>query len=257
MAKELKTIESLQQLLFEGPLYAIYKLPEGKWWKGDNLEGHCPECKKESIFKVVWKAGGLQDHIRPYKQRFTAEAICRCTRHEHVLQFQLMLHEETVQKWGQFPSFADVTEGSLKPYRGALGAEDATELNRATGLAAHGVGIGSFVYIRRIFERLINKRFDEFKDEEGWDAEKFKTMRMDDRIDLMKNHLPDFMVKGRKFYGILSTGLHQLKEDECLAFFDIARRSIVFILDEDHRKREQLSERKAAMQAIADYKPPA
>jgi hypothetical protein len=156
-----KILPSLQHLLFEAPLYAVYTLPEGKWWKGDNLEGHCPECKKESIFKVVWKGGGVRDHIRPYKERFAAEVVCRCARHEHVLQFLLMMHEHTVQKWGQFPSYGDVTEGSLKQFRGALGRQDAMELNRATGLAAHGVGIGSFVYIRRIFERLIHRRFEE------------------------------------------------------------------------------------------------
>ena len=166
-----------------------------------------------------------------------------------------MLHQDTVQKCGQYPSYADVTEGSLKQYRGALSSQDAYELSRATRLAAHGVGIGSFVYIRRIFERLIQKRFDEFKSEKSWDAEHFKRMSMDERIELLKDHLPDFLVSSRKLYGILSIGIHLLKEDECLSFFDVARRSIIFIVEEDRRKKEALAERNALTKAIAEYKP--
>jgi hypothetical protein len=44
---------SLEALLFEAPLYAAFKLPEGKWWKDENAEGHCPFCKRQATFKIV------------------------------------------------------------------------------------------------------------------------------------------------------------------------------------------------------------
>ena len=39
------------------------------------------------------------------------------------------------------------------------------EFTKAIGLAANGVGIGSFVYLRRIFENLVFQAFDEAKKE--------------------------------------------------------------------------------------------
>ena len=51
---------------------------------------------------------------------------------------------------------ADISEAELRPYSKVLSAEEYRELTRAVGFtASHGVGIGSFVYLRRIFERLI------------------------------------------------------------------------------------------------------
>src|SRR5262245_53852095 len=137
LAKDPETLPSLQHLLFEAPLYAEFKLPDGKWQKGDNLEGHCPECRKESIFKVVWKTL-INNELRPFVKPFAADVVCRCVRSDgHIVEFKLRLHNGVVQKWGQFPSFASVTEGSLKQYRGLISPQDAFELNRATGLATH------------------------------------------------------------------------------------------------------------------------
>lgn len=47
----------LESLLFEAPLYAVFRVPEGGWWKGENAEGHCPFCKRQATFKIVWKEG--------------------------------------------------------------------------------------------------------------------------------------------------------------------------------------------------------
>ena len=199
----------------------------------------------------------MRARLRPYKAAFDANVICRCTRHDsHHLQFVMRFHDDTVQKWGQLPSFADITESSTKQYRGVLSQQDARELNRASGLAAHGVGIGSLVYVRRIFERIINQRFVAYKDLENWDESEFRKIRMDERIGLMKDYLPGFLVENKKMYSILSLGIHELEEAECLAFFPVAWSAIIFILDEDHRKKEELAEREAAKKAIANYKPP-
>jgi hypothetical protein len=111
------------------------------------------------------------------------------------------------------------------------------------------------VYIRRIFERIINSRFAAYKDVEKWDEVEFRRMRMDERIGLMRNHLPDFLVESKKMYSILSLGIHELEEAECLSFFQIARSAIIFILNEDHRKKQELAKREAAQKAIANYQP--
>jgi hypothetical protein len=88
----------------------------------------------------------------------------------------------TVQKIGQFPSLADIANDESKTYRSVLTQEDSSEFHKAIGLAAHGVGIGSFVYLRRIFERLVISRFEEFKTVEGWIDEDFYQKRMAERV---------------------------------------------------------------------------
>ncbi len=66
---------------------------------------------------------------------------------------------------------------------------------------AHAAG----PHLRRVFERLILSRFNEFKVQEGWNEDEFKAMRMERKIDRLKGHLPEFLVENRKVYSILSS----------------------------------------------------
>jgi len=73
----------------------------------------------------------------------------------------------------------------IKKYRKILGDSKYRELHRAIGLSAHGVGIGAFVYLRRIFEGLVEAARDEVAKKTDWDEEKqeeFKTSRWDEKI---------------------------------------------------------------------------
>jgi hypothetical protein len=134
-----------------------------------------------------------------------------------------------------------------------LEPSDASELHKAIGLAAHGVGVGSLVYLRRVFERLIMRRFAEFRDIEGWSEAKFVSKRMDEKIEFLKGHLPDFLVQNSRVYAILSQAIHELAEDVCLNPFEYLKDSIFFILEEDQRKRQELELRRKAETAIASF----
>jgi hypothetical protein len=49
---------------------------------------------------------------------------------------------------------------------------------------------------------------------------------------LLAAHLPPFLVEHPQLYGILSRGVHELTEQECLANFDALKVAIDVILDE-------------------------
>lgn len=115
------------------------------------------------------------------------------------------------------------------------------------------LGVGSFVYLRRVFERLITTRFEEFKASEGWSDDQFYAVRMEDKIDLLKDHLPSFLVENRKIYSILSVGVHELDEKECLNWFEVMKQSIIIILEDDKKKKEELSRREVFAQAIKGF----
>lgn len=93
---------------------------------------------------------------------------------------------KALEKIGQIPSLADLTLPDLRKYRQVLGDDRFKELTRAIGLTTHGVGVGAFVYLRRIFESLIEGSHAEASKDPGWDEDTYSRSRMDEKISLMK-----------------------------------------------------------------------
>jgi hypothetical protein len=201
---------------------------------------------------VVWKPP-FRDWPPQFPKDSEADVTLRCVQRDgHHIRFQLLLSGNTVTKWGQYPSFETVSQGEAKRFRKVLSENDRAEVNKAIRLAAHSYGIGSFVYIRRIFERVIRRRFDDAKPSQGWKDEDFP-QRVDEQIELLKAHLPPFVVKSKRLYNILSRGIHELDEQECLDFFEVALTAITYILDDEARRKEEEQELGAAERAIASF----
>jgi hypothetical protein len=218
------------------------------------LDGFCPDCGRQTTFK---RSTGGDSMLGKQKsvaytglKRFDFDCVRDIT---HTINFWLFFDAATVQKVGQWPSFADIAIDESKQYRKLLDKDDVREFHKAIGLAAHGVGIGSYVYLRRIFERLIWKRFYEFRETENWDEAAFKGLRMNERISLLKSHLPEFLVRNAKLYSILSLGVHELNEQDCLDFFPVLRQSTIWILEQDKKKQEELAQEAALELAISQF----
>jgi hypothetical protein len=252
-------LDFAENFLFKKPLYDPIKLTERRrdiLFNDENLrlDGYCPGCSERRTFA---KQSGSVPHGFQFTSHETyVTYVIKCTRHEHHrLRFYIHVGRADLAKVGQHPSFADIAIDESKQFSKLLTAEDRGEFHKALGLASHGVGIGAFVYLRRIFERLINSRFQEYKEAEGWDEKKFNESRMAEKIDMLKSHLPAFLVENRRIYSIVSLGIHQLSENDCLAFFPILKQSTLFILEEDKQKKERLAEEDAVRKAIASFKP--
>jgi len=61
---------------------------------------------------------------------------------------------------------------------------------------------------------------------------------MEEKIQMLRSKLPSFLVEQRKVYGILSRGIHELSEQECLDNFPVVRNAIEIILDERIYQKE-------------------
>ena len=62
--------------------------------------------------------------------------------------------------------------------------------------------------------------------------------------------MPDFLADHPKLYSILSKGIHELSEDECLKHFPVVKVGIELILDdklEILRRRQKLEEASEAI----------
>jgi len=170
-----------------------------------------------------------------------------------VLRFFVYDNDDIVVKIGQFPSIADIQFAELgKKYDKVLPKQDMHDLKKAIGLMAHGAGAGSLVYLRRIFENIIWNTYTEHKDKLGFSDEDFLKKRMDEKVDFLKNHLPSQMVEMRAVYGILSKGVHELGEEECLAYFPALKLSIILILDQKIEEEVKNKKESLVKKAIAD-----
>ena len=92
-----------------------------------------------------------------------------------------------VSKIGQYPSLADMQRDLSPRAAKALGKKGATEFKRGVGLAAHGIGIGSFVYLRRIFEDLVDEVAGPAISAGVIAGDEYQKSRMDERIGLLKS----------------------------------------------------------------------
>lgn len=262
MTDQLQPLKSFQAFYFNTPLYEKLQINTEQinqyLMKPFTFDGYCPYCRRMSTFhrSAGAQLTGYNDAYFLQLSQMKTDHLTCARQSSHTIYFNCYLDASTLQKVGQFPSFADIAIDESKEYTKLLSKEDASEFHKAIGLAAHGVGIGSFVYLRRIFERLIHMRFEEFKDAEGWDGENYKKLRMSDRIQLLRNHLPEFLVRNKAIYSIMSVGVHELDEKECLAFFPVLRTSTIVILEEDKKKKEELQRQAELEKAIATFEHP-
>ena len=142
-------------------------------------------------------------------------------------------------KIGQYPSVADLSFPELKEFRKVVSADDLKELRKAIGLHAQGIGVGAFVYVRRIFERLIDKAKELAIADGNIDKTEYLESHVAERISLLKNSLPDTIVRNKTFYSIVSKGIHELSEEDCIAYFPVMREGIMLILRQWRAKQDE------------------
>lgn len=165
------------------------------------------------------------------------EFVCSMDEKHH-LDFTVLANDSSFMKIGQYPSIADMTFPELDDYKHVISKQDRRELGTAIGLFANGVGAGSYVYLRRILERLVYQAKKNAGDKIDNDA--FEKARVADRIKMLKGYVPDILIQNTTIYGILSKGIHELSEEDCLKHFPVVKECIFQILGmwENMRKKQ-------------------
>lgn len=218
--------------------------------QGDRVAGHTRNLRTEQVHRAQ---GGVYEHpVLAIGVRYVAAECTRNTAHKQEFMFLIRTEKNgrSIQKIGQFPSYADIHLGEVKSYTSVLTKNQRQELTKAIGLSTHGIGIGSFVYLRRIFEALVEEAHQVAITDAGWDEATYITLRMAEKISALKTHLPAFLSGNPVIYSVLSKGIHELTEDECLKHFDTMRLSIEAILDEKLDQKRRADKAKALHAAI-------
>lgn len=263
---EIKLV-SKHDFYFETPLYEILKYSQPKkasdLLRGD-VDAYSSKNKTETTYNIKsnWSVCLESKDISPTSEinnAYTGFQIITltCKRKDNdTLRFFVFNDEihKVIIKVGQLPSIADLQFSDLeRKYNKILDKQYLGEFKKAIICVSHGYGVAAFVYLRRIFENLILETFETFSGEFSETKESdFKSMRMEDKINLLKRHLPSQLIEMKSIYGILSLGVHQLDENECLIYFSPLKLSIELILDqkieEDVKKKREEEVRKQVQQ---------
>jgi hypothetical protein len=249
---------SPERFFLKVPLYESHEVNSANYlnvvrtqfFKG-TMDAYCIGCEQHSIFRDTNDYTNYTEEYALNNRIFSVELICT-RENSHSLLFIFKVHEGMIQKIGQSPSIADFDSADIGKYRKILGEEKYREFKRAIGLVAHGVGIGSFIYLRRIFEHLIEEEHQEAKKSQDWDEQQYLDSRMDEKILFLQNSLPAFLVENRKLYSVLSKAVHSLSEEECLKLFAPIKMGIELILDERIEQKEKRTKIEEAKKVIAD-----
>ena len=243
-----------QAVLIKDAIYTKYNLADFRdddfakfVLGGGGVDAYCKQCDQMSVFRLKSAEYNYEEKVKelPKYGVITIQAECnrdaenyhrKCSANMYFCFFR---DGESLIKIGQYPSKADLDFGALDPvFSKELEPGLRQELGRAVGLRAHGVGVGSFVYLRRIFERLVEEAHNQARTEKEWDEEVYRRSRMPKRLKLLKQHLPSRLVKTAKLYDILSKGVHELSEEDCHTHYDLIQNAILMILKERHEERE-------------------
>ena len=211
------------------------KLSDEVWSLQKHIYGSETEYRKENGGEWQWKNAGIDETARVLVFKF----VCSMNE-EHHLDYIAVADNKTFCKIGQYPSIADLTFPILDAYKKVLSANDRKEFGRAIGLYASGIGAGSYVYLRRIFERLLVQA--KANAGEAIDNDLFNKAHVDEKITMLKDYLPKMLTDNTVLYGILSKGIHQLSEEDCIEYFPVLRDCIFMILnewDEMRKKKEK------------------
>lgn len=263
-------LESPKAFHLEMPLYHRFYLTDEdlatkiheRLRHNGTIDAYCIFCKKESIFRTkipnaYIDSSGITDynHRNWLKEKKATSCVSYSCAHDHGSGADYYVYylkiDKLFTKIGQWPSIADLQLPEAQKYRKILKDEQFKEFTKGIGLAAHSVGIGSFVYLRRIFENLVEEAREKTQGEnENFSNDKYQQAKMDEKIKIVKNYLPEFLVENRSLYAILSKGIHELTEDECLQYFETVKIGIEQILDEKITQKEKEEKAAKAREAI-------
>ncbi|WP_421773113.1 hypothetical protein [Gracilimonas sp.] len=230
------------------------------------IKSTCLICNEESVFKPIDIKSSLNkvgtnrwvsvtstqnysmidpDIMHEFKTTFSC-TYCNVQK----LVFYSLVYKNSLQKIGQSPSYADLNFNGLNKYKKFLG-EYFNEYKRAIGLASSEIGIGSFVYLRRIIEKKILGYAVELANEKekDFDLKEYNDLYFKDKVNRLKEYLPTYLIENTHVYSILSKGIHELSEQECNRYFSVLIGAIEHIMDDAiakenaRKKREEIQKK--------------
>lgn len=127
-----------------------------------------------------------------------------------------------------------------------LSENDLKELDKSNQCKKLGMNVASFVYMRRIFENMLQRIYEEHKTEISLKdpSKEFTDLYVKDKVKLLKPYLPILLNESStsdkylKLYKLLSEGIHKLNEDVCEGLYNIIKELLVMILEKEIERKK-------------------
>ena len=231
----------------------------------------CPGCKKESTFTALPSAeadkqardsrlaafdpgrgsGGSSPRYH-WGGKFWLGMMCaRDARHmiEYHMISRVVENDEqkrqTLTKYGQLPSMADFAIGDFSKFEAVLDKVHMREYRQAAVTGAHGYAVAACVYLRRVFDAVLDSTRADVMTAQGMEEwQEYTDADTLGRIRLLGEALPKFLTEVPEVFKLLSHGLHELTEDEAAEELPMLDQAIQIILRErmETKQRQQLSD---------------
>lgn len=225
-------------------------------------------CGKETTWVIVQDNPKCHDLGRDHTAFYTAQYICmRCGKGDLTVMYREVETEKRtrtrmsssysqggsraipsfeevvtkVQKIGQYPPLSIRIS---KPLEKNLGEASASLYKKALINRNEGYGLGAVSYIRRVVEdktdeliEAVAKLAESYKIDtktvEAIRAAKVKKTTYDDKLKIASTVMPEsLLIEGvnplEVLYGLVSVGLHDLTEEQCIDIADEGKRAFEF-----------------------------
>lgn len=126
-------------------------------------------------------------------QFFTRSFKCPNVKdNSHDITFIFKILNQKLYKIGQYPSYNNLNTFDLNKIR-KFKPNIYPELNKAMGLFSHGIGVGSYVYLRRILEKyIVNPKFvEKIKNEEN--SNEYNNYYFQDKVKFLGSDISEFL----------------------------------------------------------------
>ncbi len=212
-----------------------------------DIEIHCPNCQGQRFFSPIPQVLGNR-YIGDYKpfDIFLKYACrnCRKSFKDYAIRGNFQKEKETwiVSKYGEFPPF-----GTPTPARTiSLIGPDRVLFLKGRRCENQELGIGAFVYYRRVIENQKNRIFDEIiRVSSHLSSEKELTEELEiakkeiqftKGVEAIKHALPQaLLINGQNplllLHAALSKGVHELSDDDCLQLASSIRLVLIEFAD--------------------------
>lgn len=256
--KKVLTDADIKEFLETAPLYSWreFKRPNlnrrslAIW----QIDAHCDVCDQSRPFQDQSSRGGgagMPDNVlKSGTSHFYFLCVsCNNSSREYLVEQVLDDEKIRLQKYGELPRTILVRDRILQKFL----QDDRDSYEKAIICLSHEYGIAAFAYFRRIIENNINRLLDLVQedaqssggDKETLDAigELRKDAPMSEKIKVanlaLPSHLkPDGLNPLGRLYQVLSEGVHNMSDEECLAKAKATSECLTFLVSELASRRE-------------------
>lgn len=259
--KEL-TDADIKAFLESAPLYSLreFKMPHvnrSSLWIRE-IDAYCDICDQARPFQDLRSrgsgAGMAVSVLKSGTSYFEFSCVsCRKSHREYLVEQVLNDDSIRLQKYGELPRSRLARNRVLQKFMKG----DLDNYEKAVICLSHEYGVAAFAYFRRVVESNIARLLDLIQqdaqssggDQSALDAlaELRKDAPMSDKIKVanlaLPSHLkPDGLNPLGRLYQVLSEGVHNLSEAECLAKAKATSECLTFLVSElasrqEHRAR--------------------